>query len=125
MEEPNETDKITQFLDYYENHFNILVCENFDNKKHYLKQEAVFSTANKKVIEQFIDQHSLLVQRNYSKNFKKLPRKQRPTNIRFTTTCDGCKGFVVYNTVSCGEQCALLTMADRIANFKSSCNIQT
>ena len=28
-----ETDKITQFIAHYENHFNILVCENFDNNK--------------------------------------------------------------------------------------------
>jgi hypothetical protein len=116
-----ETDKITQFIAHYENHFNILVCENFDNNKHYLKQEAVFSTTHKKIVEQFIDEHTLLVQRNYSRNFDELAQKPRPTNIRFTTICDGCYGCVVYNTVSCGEQCALLTMADRITHFKSSC----
>ena len=119
MEEPNEMDKVTQFLAHYEDHFNILVCENFDNIKHCLKLETAFSTANKKVIELFIEEHSLLVRRNYSRDFNELPRMPRPTNIRFTTTCDGCKGCVVYNTVSCGEQCALLTMADRIASFKS------
>jgi len=119
MEEPNEMDKVTQFLDHYEDHFNILVCENFDNIKHCLKQKTAFSTANKKVIELFIEEHSLLVRRNYSRDFNELPRMPRPTNIRFTTTCDGCKGCVVYNTVSCGEQCAMLTMADRIASFKS------
>ena len=120
MEEPpNDTDKITQFLAHYEDHFNILVCENFDNIKHSLKLETVFSTANKKVIELFIEEHSLLVQQNYSRDFNELPKMPRPTNIRFTTICDGCKGSVVYNTVSCGEQCTLLTMADRIASFKS------
>ena len=119
MEEPNEMDKITQFLAHYEDHFSILVCENFDNNKHYIKLESVFSTKNKKVIERFIDEHSLLVQQNYSKDFNELQRMPCPTNIQFTTVCDGCKGCVVYNTISCGEQCALLTMADRIANFKS------
>jgi len=125
MEQPNdikkhdETNKITQFIAHYEDHFSILVCENFDNSKHYLKLESVFSTANKKVIERFIDEHSLLVQQNYLKNLNELPEKPRPTNVRFTTVCDGCKGYVVYNTISCGEQCALLTMADRIVSFKS------
>jgi len=119
MEELIETDKITQFMAHYEDHFNILVCENFDNIKHNLKLESVFSTASKEVVEHFIEEHSLLRQHNYSKNLDELPRKPRPTNIRFTTVCDGCKGYVVYNTVSCGEECALLTMADRISNFKS------
>lgn len=113
----DNTDKITQFLAHYEDHFNILVCENFHNNKHHLKQTAVFSTTSKMVIEQFIDDHSLLVQRNYSKDFNELPKKPPPINIRFTTICDGCKGCIVYNTVSCGEECPLLTMADRIANF--------
>jgi len=115
----DDTDTITQFLAHYEDHFNILVCENFHNNKHHLKQAAVFSTTSKKLIEQFIDEHSLLVQRNYLKDFNELPKKPPPINIRFTTICDGCKGFVVYNTVSCGEECPLLTMADRIASFKS------
>ena len=124
MEPPNdieldETDKITQFLVHYEDHFNILVCENFDNIKHRIMLETVFSTANKKVIELFIEEHFLLVQQNYSKDFNELPKKTCPTNIRFTTICDGCKGCVVYNTVSCGEQCPLRTMPERISNFKS------
>ena len=118
-EETEETNKITQFMAHYEDHFNILVCENFDNHKHYLKLESAFSTASKEVVEQFIEEHSLLLRRNYSKKWNELPEKPRPTNVRFTTICDGCKGYLVYNTVSCGEACALLTMADRISNFKS------
>jgi hypothetical protein len=114
-----EMDKITRFLDHYEVHFDILICENFSNNKHYLKQQDVFSTASKEVIERFIDEHSLLVQRNSYKNWNELPKQPRPEVIRFTTICDGCKGSIVYNTVSCGEDCALLTMADRISSFKS------
>jgi len=113
----HETNRITKFLDYYEDHFNILICENFSNNKHYLKQQSVFSTASKEVIERFIDEHSLLVKRNSSKNWNELPQQPRPNVIRFTTVCDGCKGSIVYNTVSCGEECALLTMADRISQF--------
>lgn len=112
-----EMNKITNFLDYYEDHFNILICENFTNIKHILKQEAIFKTADKTVIEQFIEEHSLVVRQNYSKHYNELPKQPRPKVIRFTTICDGCKGCIIYNTVSCGEQCALLTMADRIAKF--------
>ena len=116
----DDANKITQFLDQYEDHFSILICESFKNRRHILKQQAVFKASPKEIIRQFIQEHSQLVAQNYLKDFNTLPKKQRPTNIRFTTICDGCKGYVVYNTVSCGEGCPLLTMPGRILSYKLS-----
>ena len=41
------TDNITQFLAHYEDHFNILVCENFHNNQLELKQAANFNSSCK------------------------------------------------------------------------------
>jgi len=112
-----ESEEIQNFLNHYEDHFNILICENFDNMKYSVRQETVFNEKKEEVLKRFIQEHTELVNKNSKIHLEDLPRQPRPAVVKFTTICDGCHGCVVYNTVSCGDQCALLIMLERIANY--------